>query len=250
MISLDTVSTTQIASHCQRFNIRGDLDLMNFLISERLIEPTLVEREVKKVSLNMFNVMREVELLIPPLLKERVKWKSLYIDYRPPHLMRIFTDVISKELGDKPVRISLHYFLPVQEVELKAHENSDKEFEASLTSGENLYHPHGWASCMRIIEGLYDQSIGFADRPGVDVMPRKMCSLTHSAQDSYAMNHPWLWHQVNPRPNLPVSTLMVTYIPKQWDQEVPRPTKPQRSLTEKEIQFMFTHFENLYDTVL
>lgn len=226
-----------------RFRVKGDTELMQLLQSKNLLHPSHIKQ--KDHLLNMLPVLQECEKLLPQLLEDRGSWKSIYIDYRPPYLMRIFRDIESTLLG-KQVRVNLHYFLPTAAVELKKHEADEgKEAQASRESGENLYHPHGWASCMRIIKGTYDQDIGYADRPGVDVMPPKLCRLTHSSKDSYAMNDEWLWHQVNPRPGQAVFTLMVTYIPEGWDQEIPRSTKALRALKASELDFMFENFSKL-----
>ncbi|MCB1111685.1 MAG: hypothetical protein KDK72_03380 [Chlamydiia bacterium] len=221
-----------------RFEIKGDIDILALLIERNLLKKNL---EISKPTLDMFPVLQEVEQRLPELLADRSRWKSLFIDYQPPYLYRIFCDLESEALEGKKVRACLHYFLPAKETELKA----DDVEKSSGDSGENLYHPHAWASCMRILEGSYDQDLGYADRCGINAEPPKLCQTTHGPGDSYQMNHPWLWHQVNPRPNLPVSTLMVTHIPEGWDQEKPQSTKTLRTLTEEELDFMFAHFVKL-----
>ncbi len=219
---------------CPQMVIKGDVDIAKMLVSQNLAPPGIQT----ETTLNMFEILEEVEAMLPNLLSNRGNWKSLYIDYQPPFLMRIFCDIKSQKLDGKCVRASLHYFLPAESV---------TPSEASSESGENLYHPHGWASSMRLIDGTYDQYIGFAEGPGLDAKPSKLCRLTHSTGDSYAMNHPWLWHQVNPRPNQAVSTLMVTHIPSSWDQEVPKSTKPLRALNTEELDFMFNHFIKFFN---
>lgn len=238
LLALDLCTLT-----CPKFSIRGDVDLLKILKSKRLIFPYTRDFNV---SLDMFAVMKEVETQLPTLLADKKKWNSLFIDYRPPHLMRIFCDLKSNILKGKTVRVNLHYFLPVTSSKLEKSQEQNDHMKACRDSGENLYHPHGWAACIHIVEGVYDQHIGFADQPGIDAVPRKLCSLTHKTGDRYSMSHPWLWHQVIPIPKQAVSTLMVTYIPKKWDQEVPRPTKSLRVLDKNELQFMLNHFKIFY----
>ncbi len=184
----------------------------------------------KRKPLDMTAVMEMAEDIVPQLLVDRSRWQSLMIDYQPPHLMRIFTQC-------EGVRINLHYFMAAKDLP-----------ETRLTKGydENLYHPHGWASAMRILEGSYEQWIGFAQGPGIEAAPKKTLHLVHKPGDSYAMNDPYLWHQVIPRENQPVSTLMVTFMPDDWDQVLPKSTKDLRALNEKEMDFMFAHFQQFY----
>lgn len=203
------------------YSIRGHVDVLEFLQQERLIS------EQFPSPVDMHPVMEEIEGKLPLLLEEQECWKSLFIDYQKPYLMRIYRDVKSSTLN-ATVRVSLHYFLP----------DPDPKTDA----GEFLYHPHAWASSMRILEGSYCQSHGFANGRGLRLLPEKLCRTVHFQGDSYAMNHPWLWHEVNPFPNQAVMTLMVTYIPEVWDQEAPQSTKKLRALTEEEMQFMFSEF--------
>lgn len=189
-----------------------------------------LQKLAEKHPLDMTAVMIAAEKLLPALLRDRSQWQSLMIDYQPPHLMRLY-----RQIGC--VRVNLHYFLPAEKLP-----------ETRLTQGydENLYHPHAWASSMRILDGSYEQWIGFANHRGIDAAPEKTLHLVHHKGDSYAMNHPWLWHQVIPHAGEAVSTLMVTYMPKDWDQDVPKSTKQLRALTDAERDFMFDHFEKFY----
>lgn len=179
----------------------------------------------------MAPVLEAAENLIPDLLKDRDGWQSLMIDYQPPHLMRLYRQVGA-------VRVNLHYFMPAEDVSA-ARRKTD-------SYNENLYHPHAWASAMRILQGEYEQYVGFATRRGIDAAPPKTQHLLHKEGDAYAMDHPWIWHQVIPQPNQAVSTLMVTFVPADWDQDVPKSTRPLRSLTPAERDFMFDHFTRLY----
>lgn len=195
---------------------------------------TDIEKDLKalaeKQPLDMTAVMTAAEKFLPELLQDKSAWQSLMIDYQPPHLMRLF-----RQIGD--VRVNLHYFLPTAAL---------PETRMTDAYDENLYHPHAWASGMRILEGEYEQWMGFAERRGTDAVPPKTLHLLHTAGDSYAMNHPWIWHQVIPAENKSVSTLMVTYIPKDWDQDVPKSSKQLRCLNQQEIDFMFDHFPKFY----
>lgn len=181
--------------------------------------------------IDMTQVLKAIEPHISQLLQDRSKWNSLYVDYQPPHLMRLWIQV-----GN--IRVNLHYFIPTEEM--------PTEDQSRIGFIDNLYHPHAWASCMRILEGTYEQWIGFADRRGLDALPPKTLHLEHHQGDTYAMNHPWLWHQVIPIPNHAVCTLMVTYIPPNWDQDIPKPSKKLTCLTEEQKEFMFATFQKFF----
>lgn len=226
---------------CFTPGIATDFDLLQILKTKHVEDFVRINQEIQKTSLDMKSVLEEMEQKIPALLADRTQWKSYLIDYQPPYLMRIFCDVYCEYLQSN-VRVNLHYFFPTTKEALEEHclaANKDNEVE-------NLYHPHAWASCMRILDGTYDQWIGFATQRGLTTIPPKVHYMTLQQGDSYAMNHPWLWHQVIPRANAAVTTLMVTYIPPKWDQETPKSTKHLRSLTEKELSFMFTHFAKYF----
>ena len=193
-----------------------------------------VEDAINKIPFDMTNVLIECEKFIPELLNDKGRWRSLLINYKPPHLMRLFTQI-------GKVRINLHYFFPpVDEYDAAGSDVYNVGYD------ENLYHPHGWASCMRILDGNYEQWIGFATSKGLDNPPEKTLHLVHNKGDTYAMNHPWLWHQVIPTNKEPVLTIMVTYVPPIWDQDPPQSVKPLRYLTEAEIDFMFETFRKYF----
>jgi hypothetical protein len=187
---------------------------------------------------DMTNVLLECAQLLPTLLTDPNRWKSLMINYKPPHLMRIYTNI-----GN--VRINLHYFIPTSEaseVDSSKDGNCNAKPEDYNESSDNYFHPHGWASCMKIMKGHYEQWMGFANQRGLDNPPLKSLHLRHSQGDTYAMNHPWLWHQVIPPENEPVMTMMVTHIPKNWDQDSPKSEISLRELSEQERNFMFQEF--------
>ncbi|MGA7328679.1 MAG: hypothetical protein WBX25_30380 [Rhodomicrobium sp.] len=184
------------------------------------------------------NVLRTTECVIPDLLRARNRWRSLFIDYEKPHLMRLYV-----QLG--AVRISLHYFLPARKEDL----SNGEEFDA------NLYHPHPWWSVMRILEGRYRQWFGVAsevlrtrdsEEQKLAKTPVRAILVEQVPGSFYAMTHPFAWHQVLPVPDQAVSTLMVTVIPKGWSQRDLPPPVRQRELTSQERSFMFSHFKRFY----
>jgi hypothetical protein len=222
------ISCSLCANELPLHSIRGHVDALQILEEEGLIGKGYSS------SVDMYPVMQEIEQYLPSLLQDRDSWKSLFIDYQKPYLMRIYRDIESSTLK-ATVRVSLHYFLP--------------DASPQNEEGEFLYHPHAWASSMRILEGMYSQFHGFANQRGLAPPPAKLCNTIHIQGDSYAMNHPWLWHEVNPFPNQAVMTLMVTYMPAFWDQDAPQSSKKLRSLNEEELQFMFTEFRRVLEKI-
>lgn len=197
--------------------------------------PASIAFMLKPSFLDMAGVLNEVEDHLPELLQDRKNWRSMFIDYQPPHLMRIH-----HQLG--LVRINLHYFLPVDQIDAKATDARDI----------NLYHPHPWAAAFRILEGHYGQYFGVAPKPGTDNPPPRQESLiiqdaAISGKNRYVMANHLLWHQVIPfADGRHVSTLMVTHIPENWPQIIAPPAERQRELTAEELDFMFDHFAKFY----
>ncbi|MCB1136925.1 MAG: hypothetical protein KDK78_11705, partial [Chlamydiia bacterium] len=212
------------------YEVVGKQDIGDLLIEKDLVRPY----EMEGARANMLAVLEEVERRMPQLLMEEEAWSSIFIDYSPPHLYRLFRTVNSETLDGAQIRVSLHYFLPA----------SGEDLEGSCE--ENLYHPHSWAAAMHLLDGDYYQHIGYADRLGADADPRKLCILHQASGSRYAMNDRMLWHQVIPKADTPVTTLMVTYIPPGWEQKGPKPQQGMRALSSQEMEFMLTQFTRLF----
>ncbi len=193
---------------------------------------------------------------LPDLLKNRENWRSLYIDYEPPFLMRISLPVSS---GDRTAFLSLHYFfgLPAEHPSDKAGlENPYKDKpELQQVESVNNYHPHPWASSFQILRGSYKQQVGLAkeagysDDPASPLRPIPFAVWEQDANDTaknrYHFNDPLLWHRVLPNDGQPVASIMITYIPENWNQTGPRPAQKQRELNETEKDFMFNYFTEI-----
>lgn len=209
-------------------------------------------------ALRMENLVDPILDALPVLLQSPEAWSSIYIDYEPPYLMRIALPVVDPN-SSKSVHIALHYFFgsPGTGAAEIAGLANPYEGNSALIDQEsaNNYHPHPWAAAFHLFEGSYRQRIGLATEVGYSSdaqSPLRPAPHDEWLQDSakadqarYAFNDKLIWHQVLPNNGTPVASLMVTYIPKDWDQTGPRPEKKQRALTQQECDFMFAHFKRL-----
>ena len=157
----------------------------------------------------MLELLEEAEKRLPYLLQDRDAWKSLFIDYHPPFVERLWIPFINGS------RLSLHRIHPC---------NAD----------EALFHPHPWPSAMKIIRGTYEMAIGY----GTGNTPPPVAALLINSQgSSYEMTDPNAWHYVRPLGTY-AHTIMVTGIP--WTRESPQPDKALRPLTPEEKDHLFS----------
>jgi hypothetical protein len=166
----------------------------------------------------MLNVLERVEADLAGLLRDRGLWKSLYIDYHPPVVERLWTD-------HDDCRVYLHRIHP-------------------CGPGEALFHPHPWPSAMRVLSGRYEMAVGFG--PGDTPPPVAALIVAEAAAGGdfrYEMTHPDAWHYVRPIGG-PSYSVMVTGRP--WDRPSPRSGKKLRPLTDEEAARLFAWFAGLF----
>ena len=162
----------------------------------------------------MLDVLARLEQALPAMLRDESIWHSLYVDYHPPTVERLWTPW-------RAYRAFLHRIHP-------------------CARQQALFHPHPWPSAMRVLEGEYEMAVGFG--PGMDEPP--VAALMVSRGDfRYEMTHPDSWHYVRPlgRPTL---SLMVTGKP--WDREAPRSTTPLRRLQPEQVAELLRSFRSLF----
>jgi hypothetical protein len=146
----------------------------------------------------MLKVLAEVEQILPQLLQDESTWHSVYVDYHPPMVERLWSSW-------NGYRIYLHRIHPCEQ-------------------DEALFHPHPWPSAMRVLEGEYEMAIGFG--AGMETPP--VAALMIARGDfRYEMVHPDSWHYVRP---LGAPTLSLMISGKPWARESHRSTKPLRPL--------------------
>lgn len=123
------------------------------------------------------------------LLCEPSIWKSVDIDYHPPHVERLWC-----QLGN--YRLYLHFIHPCKQEEA-------------------LFHPHPWPSAIHVIEGQYEMGLGFGE--GLKE-PEVFSTILTGGGMYYEMPHRDGWHYV--RPLTVSSSVMLTGEP--WDREMPK----------------------------
>ena len=162
----------------------------------------------------MLDVLFELERKALPDLLRNAQWQSLYIDYHPPTVERVWC-----QWGD--YRVYLH----------RIH---------TCKAGKALFHPHPWPSAMEIYDGIYEMAVGF----GSGDTPPPVAALIHLPPGScYEMTHPDAWHSVRPL-NRPAISLMVTGKP--WQRSAPHSDKVLLALNKLEEQRLKSFFRRLY----
>lgn len=130
----------------------------------------------------MLKLLYEVEARLPELLQDKSEWQSVYVNYHPPFVERLW-----RQYGDN--RIYLHRIHP-------------------CTPEEVLFHPHPWPSAMRVCSGSYEMFIGFGS--GTTEPPEESrMSFILKAGSTYNMPHIDTWHSVRPLER-PSYSIMVT----------------------------------------
>ncbi len=162
----------------------------------------------------MLEVLSQVEFVLPGLLQDEGLWQSLYVDYHPPTVERLWST-----WGD--YRVYLHRIHPCER-------------------DQALFHPHPWPSAMHILEGEYEMAVGF----GSGMVPPPIAALLIARQDfRYEMTHPDSWHYVRPL-GAPTLSVMVTGQP--WDRESPKSSKRLKPLQAEQSAELFRLFRAHY----
>lgn len=164
----------------------------------------------------MLEVLSRVEAALPSLLPKRDQWNSVFVDYHPPFVKRLWTPF---EGGD--YRIYLHCILPCER-------------------GTALFHPHPWPSAMVVLQGTYEMAIGHGKG---DTPPPVAATLMLGPNSRYEMTDPDSWHYVRPIGEQ-VLSLMVTGKP--WGRAAPMSATPLHPLSDSSRRSLFASFDNIY----
>jgi hypothetical protein len=162
----------------------------------------------------MLNILHEVEALMPALLKDERKWQSLFVNYHPPTVERLWREW-------NGYRVSLHRIYP-------------------CVTEEALFHPHPWPSAMRMVSGTYEMAIGFSSG---EEPPPFASRLILGAGSEYEMTHPDGWHYVRP---IGEPTLSVMVTGKPWNRPSPKSDRILQHLSDSQITELFRLFRNHY----
>lgn len=162
----------------------------------------------------MIDILFALETELPSLLADASGWKSLDITYHPPRVERLWRPW-------RGCRVYLHRIHP-------------------CAPHESLFHPHPWASAMRILTGTYEMDVGYGE--GL-VDPPIAATLQLPAGSVYEMVTRNSWHCVRPIGG-PTLSVMVTGAP--WDRDAPRSTEPLRPLTDEAAAALLQAFRSFY----
>lgn len=128
----------------------------------------------------MLRALRQIETdVLPQLLEDPSVWQTLDIDYEPPRVERLWT-----QLGGS--RLYLH----------RIH---------ACGPGEALYHPHPWPSAVRLVLGGYEMAIGYGAE---GTSPPFAAMLMMHQGSSYEMLSPLGWHYVRPLTGTSLSVML------------------------------------------
>lgn len=117
------------------------------------------------------------------LLSDPSKWKSIDVDYHPPHVERLYTNIGS-------IRVCLHKIHPCD-------------------PDEALLHPHPWPASFKVYKGMYLTEIGSSS---TSEPPKESVKVNLSAGSMISMTNPNDWHYVAPIDE-PVYTMMINGAP-------------------------------------
>jgi hypothetical protein len=165
----------------------------------------------------MLDVLTQVEAVLPVLLRDERISQSLYVDYHPPTVERLWA-----AWGE--YRICLHRIHPCEREQA-------------------LFHPHPWPSAMRVLAGDYEMAVGFG--AGMETPP--VAALMIARGDfRYEMTHPDSWHYVRP---LERPTLSVMVTGKPWTRDAPKSGRRLQPLRPEQVTELLRLFRAHYPRV-
>lgn len=163
----------------------------------------------------MIKRLKEIEKnQILDLLNQSEIWKSKLIDYEPPIVERVYT-----QLDD--IRLSLHFIHPCEEA---------------------LVHPHVWESGMHILEGQYEMSLFYPDADGA---LKCVASLITEKDFYYEMMDRKAQHYVRPVGGI-CKSVMLTGKPI-WKENDMVVNKPLFDLSEERKAEILNFYKEYYD---
>lgn len=160
----------------------------------------------------MLDELYRLEKKLPKLLRQPEIWNALLIDYRPPKVERLWT-----QIGD--LRLYLHCIWP-------------------CTAEEAFFHPHPWASAVKIYKGGYMMGVGYGR--GIKLPPVSH-TIWLGPDSSYEMVNRDAWHYVQPLKR-PSYSFMIT---RPWQRKRKMPDVPAEPLSAlaprraRDLRFLF-----------
>lgn len=137
----------------------------------------------KDVSINSLNAI--YKNILPTLLKSDPKnWKSLDVDYFPPRVERLYTDIFG-------FRLYLHCIHKTEE--------------------PCLYHKHRWPSVIMMLAGSYEMGITYSEKEVSSEEAHNLptlCKLKLTAGSMYEMTQTDALHYVKPLTEVSYSIML------------------------------------------
>jgi hypothetical protein len=162
----------------------------------------------------MLHILHQIETILPTLLQDEQIWQSLYVDYHPPTVERLWT-------AWNGYRVYLHRIHP-------------------CAREQALFHPHPWPSAMRVLEGEYEMAVGFGAGTQAPPVAARMISR---GDFCYEMTHPDGWHYVRP---LGAATLSVMVTGQPWARDTPKSDRPLHPLRPEQVEELLHLFRGRY----
>ena len=163
---------------------------------------------------HMLGLLHSAEGALPALLRDEANWKSVFIEYHPPFVERLWCEWFES-------RLYLHRIHP-------------------CNAGEALFHPHPWPSAIKVLEGSYEMGIGYGTGT---TAPPIATRLILGAGSEYEMTDPDGWHYVRPL-NAPSVSFMITGKP--WARMSPKSDKPLFELPPEKRREILKFFRAVY----
>lgn len=166
----------------------------------------------------MLEALKKAEAALPGLLADPAGWRSVFVDYHPPFVERLWRAI---EIDGRSYRLYLHR---IHACDLKS----------------ALFHPHPWPSAMRVSSGSYKMREGRSkdmQEPSVDG------ERVLKAGEAYEMTELDQWHAVAPLGEAAFS-VMLTGEP--WGRESHKSPEPLRPLDEREAKRLLDFFAKAY----
>ena len=131
--------------------------------------------------------LRDTLLKIVPCLRDNfdeIAWKSLDINYHPPRVERLWTQIDT-------LRLMIH----------RIHPTIGTSFDQ-----EALFHPHPWPSAILIVSGQYEMGVGYGETAQP---PPVAARITLGPGGYYEMTDKNGWHYVAPRKESSISIMLI-----------------------------------------
>ncbi len=149
------------------------------------------------------------------MLEDPTIWKSVDVNYHPPRVERLWT-----QIGEN--RLFLHVIHP-------------------CLTDDALYHPHPWPSAVHVVAGgCYETGLGFRQ----DGKIHQISKMLLCGHNYYEMLDPKGWHYVRPVSHTCLSVMLTgkPWMSWEWDVDLPKPEGKMPELSEERKREILIRF--------